>query len=300
MAWRGLHLTQPARLGLADGQLVVRQDEAEVRLALEDIAWVVIDTQQVSLTGALIAACMQAGVVLVTTDLRHTPSGTILPFHTHHRQAHVASLQVAAGAPLKKRLWQRIVRAKISNQAATLESCGRASAPLHEMATLVESGDPANVEARAAREYWGRLFPLFVRENSGDLRNMMLNYGYAVVRAAVARALVAHGLLPAFGVHHDSASNAFNLADDLVEPFRPFVDRLVWTLTESGTRRDGEPTLDERQRLAGILLQEAKVGRDRVSLLVASEQSAASLVRALDGGGPAVLALPLLDVVDGG
>lgn len=294
MAWRGLHLTRPARLAVADGQLVVRQDEAEVRLALEDIAWVVIDTPQVSLTGALIAACMQAGIVLVTTDARHTPSGMVLPFHTHHRQAHVAGLQVAAGMPLKKRLWQRIVRAKIGNQAAALELCGRAAAPLREMAMLVESGDPGNVEARAARDYWGRLFPRFVREDDGDARNMLLNYGYAVLRAGVARALVAHGLLPAFGVHHDSAANAFNLADDLVEPFRPFVDRLVWRMTDEGRRREGELVLEERQKLAGLLLDEARVGRDRVSLLVAAEQGAASLVRALDGGGPAVLALPRL------
>jgi CRISPR-associated protein Cas1 len=294
MAWRGLHLTRPARLVLADGQLVVRQDDAEVRLALEDIAWMVLDTPQVSLTGALMAACMQAGVVVVTTDARHTPSGMMLPFHTHHRQAHVARIQVAAAGPLKKRLWQRIVRAKIGNQAAALEGCGREPAPLRQMAGLVDSGDPANVEARAAREYWGRLFPRFVREDDGDLRNMLLNYGYAVVRAAVARALVAHGLLPAFGVHHDNAANAFNLADDLVEPFRPFVDRLVWTLTDEGTRRDGEPGVAERQKLAAILLDETKLGRDRVSLLVAAELGAASLVRALDGGGPAVLALPAL------
>lgn len=294
MAWRGLHLTRPARLALADGQMVVRQDDAEVRLALEDIAWVVLDTPQVSLTGALIAACMQAGVVLVTTDARHTPTGMILPFHTHHRQARVASLQVAASTPLKKRLWQRIVRAKIDNQAAALEACGHVPAPLREMAGLVASGDPTNVEARAAREYWGRLFPRFIREDDGDLRNMLLNYGYAVVRAGVARALVAYGLLPALGVHHNSASNAFNLADDLVEPYRPYVDRLVWTLTDDGTRSDGEPTVAQRQKLAAILLDEAKLGSDRVSLLVAAELGAASLVRALDGGGPTALALPAL------
>lgn len=294
MAWRGLHLTRPSRLALADGQIVVRPDEGEVRLALEDIGWVVLDTPQASLTSALISACMAAGVVVVSTDARHVPNGMLLPFHTHHRQAGVARLQVAAGGPLRKRLWQRIVRAKIGNQAAALEACGRGAGPLRAMVGLVESGDPTNVEARAAREYWGRLFPAFVRENGNDLRNMLLNYGYAVVRAGVARAVVAHGLLPSLGLHHDSAANGFNLADDLVEPFRPVVDRMVWEMTEGGTRRVGEPELEERRRLAGLLAAEVRMGRETVSMLVAAEQAAASLVRVLEGAGVAGLALPTL------
>jgi len=294
MAWRGLHLTQPARLALADGQIVVRQEAGEVRLALEDLAWLVLDTPQVSLTGALIAGCMEAGVVVVSTDARHTPNGMMLPFHTHHRQAGVARLQVAAGEAVKKRLWQRIVRAKIGNQAAALAACGRGAAPLRAMAALVAPGDPENVEARAAREYWKLLFAGFTRENGGDLRNMLLNYGYAVVRAVVARALVAHGLMPSLGLHHDNAANGFNLADDLVEPFRPFVDRAVWQLTGEGRRREGEPSLEERRQLATIPLAGVQQGQERVSLLVAAEQSAASLVRALDGGGAAALALPVL------
>lgn len=294
MAWRGLHLTRPARLALADGQLVVRQDAGEVRLALEDLGWVVLDTPQISLTGALMSACMAAGVVLVSTDARHVPNGMMLPFHTHHRQAGIARLQVAASGPLRKRLWQRIVRAKISNQAVALERCGKAAGPLRAMAGLVESGDPANVEARAARDYWGRLFQGFVRENGDDLRNMLLNYGYAVVRAGVARAVVAHGLVPSLGLHHDSAANGFNLADDLVEPFRPVVDRLVWEMTEGGARREGEPALEDRQRLAGLLAAEVRMGRETVSMLVAAEQSAASLVRVLEGASAAALALPVL------
>jgi CRISPR-associated protein Cas1 len=294
MAWRGLHLSRSARLALADGQMVVRQDEGEVRLALEDLGWVVLDTPQVSLSGALISACMAAGVVVVSTDARHVPNGMMLPFHTHHRQAGVARAQVAAGAPLRKRLWQRIVRVKIGNQAAALVACGKEAGPLPAMAGLVDSGDSANVEARAAREYWGRLFPAFVRENGDDLRNKLLNYGYAVVRAGVARGIVAHGLMPSLGLHHDSAANGFNLADDLVEPFRPIVDRLVWEMTEGGTRREGEPTLEERRRLAGLLAAEARMGRETVSVLVAAEQTAASLVRVLEGAGTARLALPTL------
>lgn len=292
MAWRGLHLTRGARLTLADQQLVIAQEETVLRMALEDIAWIVLDTPQVTLTTALISACMEAGCVIVITDARHMPSGMVLPFHQHHRQAHVAGLQLAATAPLKKRLWQRIVRAKISAQAVCLGAQGGDSAPLVAMEKLVGSGDPENVEARAAREYWRRLFPNFVREDGTDRRNMLLNYGYAVLRACIARALVASGFLPCLGLHHESATNAFNLADDLIEPFRPFVDARVRALSEGGRQRDGDMTVADRQALAALPLEEARVGRERVSLLTASEICAASLVRALESASPALLRLP--------
>ena len=292
MAWRGLHLTEPARLALGDGQMVVARAEGEVRLALEDLAWVVIDTPQVSLSSALLASCMEAGVALLTTDPRHTPNGLLLPFHRHHRQAEVAAWQVNASAPLRKRLWQIMVRAKIANQAATLERCGGDGTALRAMARLVGSGDTDNVEARAARAYWAALFPAFVRDNAADKRNKLLNYGYAVIRAAVARGAVAAGLLPALGLHHASAANAFNLADDLVEPFRPFVDAVVWELSAGGTQADGEASLPDRRVLAAIPTREARLERERMTLLSASEMVAESLVRALETGSTAALRLP--------
>jgi CRISPR-associated protein Cas1 len=164
MAWRGVHLTKPSRLSLADGQMVVVQEDGEARLAIEDIAWVMIDTPQATLTTALISACMEVGVALITTDATHMPSGVVLPFHRHHRQAYVAAVQAAASLPLRKRLWQGIVQSKIRNQASSLEACGLAVGPLPAMADLVGSGDPDNIEARAAREYWRRLFRDFVRQ----------------------------------------------------------------------------------------------------------------------------------------
>lgn len=296
MAWRGLHLTQAARLWLADSQICVKQDAGEVRLALEDIAWVVVDTPQATLTSALMSACMEAGIVLVFTDERHSPSGLALPFHRHHRQGGIARLQVEAKDGVKKRLWQAIMRRKILNQAASLSLLDRGNAEtLVEVARHVEPGDPENVEARAARYYWPRLFADFVRDDEGDLRNKMLNYGYAVVRAGVARALVASGFLPAFGLKHDGAANAFNLADDLVEPFRPFVDVLVCRTTGNGIEKTGDLTLEARRALAGALLLNGKVGEGSVSLLVAAEMAAASLSRALEFEKPALLELPELE-----
>ncbi|ABD90011.1 type II CRISPR-associated endonuclease Cas1 [Rhodopseudomonas palustris] len=296
MAWRGLHLTQAARLSLADGQVCVRQDAGEVRLALEDIAWIVIDTPQATLSSALMSACMDAGVVLIFTDERHTPSGVALPFHRHHRQGAIAKLQFDAKDGVKRRLWQAIIRRKILNQAASLSVLNRQnSETLAEIARHVEPGDPENVEARAARFYWGRLFGDFVRDDEGDLRNKMLNYGYAVMRAGVARALVACGFLPAFGLKHESAANAFNLADDIVEPFRPFVDGLAWTTLGDRVAKNGDLTLDDRRAMAGVLLMNGRVGDAKVSLLVAAEMASASLCRALEFEKPALLELPELE-----
>jgi CRISP-associated protein Cas1 len=294
MAWRGVHITQPARLSLKDNQLVVVRDDGDVRLPIEDIAWMVIDTPQAALSTALISACMDAGVVVITTDRTHTPSGMILPFHRHHRQAEIATIQIGISIPLKKRLWQTIVQAKIGNQAAMLEACGQNASALMGMTRLVGSGDPDNTEARAARAYWPRLFIDFIREDANDKRNALLNYGYAVIRSGVARALVASGLLPAFGVNHASITNAFNLADDLVEPFRPFVDRAVWDMTDNGRTNTGETTVEERRTLAAILTEEARLGGETVSLLVAAERAAESLVRAMEQSSAALLLLPKL------
>jgi len=294
MAWRGLHITQPARLSLADAQIVISRDDGAVRLPVEDVAWVVIDTPRVTLSTAVIEACMNAGIVLIVTDRTHTPSGLILPFHRHYRQAEIAARQVAMSVPLKKRVWQAIVKRKIANQSAALTLCGRDASALAAMTRLVGSGDPNNVEARAARAYWRALFRDFTRERALDRRNVLLNYGYAVLRSAVARGIVASGLLPAFGVNHASATNAFNLADDLVEPFRPFIDRIVWTLTDEGRNGGGEISVAERRILAACLIEPARVGDETVNLLVASERAAESLVRAIEANSPALLLLPKL------
>jgi CRISPR-associated protein Cas1 len=293
MAWRGVQITRPARLAVSDNQLVVEQEGGAVRLALEDIAWLIIDTPQATLTSSLLSACMETGIAVVTTDARHMPSGLLLPFHRHHRQASVATLQAETTVPLRKRLWQSIARTKIVNQAAVLTALGRAEGGMiARMAERVGSGDPDNVEARAARAYWSSLWCDFARDDDSDTRNMRLNYGYAVVRGCVARAIVGAGFLPAFGLHHASATNPFNLADDLIEPFRPFVDHMVWTMSDMGVASRTELTRDDRQKLAAAPLCECHVGGDRMTLLAAAERCAESLVRAMECRSPAVLELP--------
>lgn len=292
MAWKGVHISRPSRLNTADGQLVVAQDDGEVRIPLEDLAYLVLDAPHASLTSTLLSACMEAGIVIVSTDKRHTPDGLMLPFLQHHRQAGIAAKQIALSEPFRKRCWQKIIVQKIENQATHLAMTDRSGEALHAMSRLVGSGDPQNVEARAAREYWGTLFTNFIRDDPADLRNKLLNYGYAVARAGVARALVAYGLLPNFGVGHGSVTNAFNLADDLFEPFRPFVDRLAYRLA-AGRPNSDDLTLEDRRAMAGILMTDASVAREKVSLLVATEKAAESFVRSMDHATPALLALPV-------
>lgn len=293
MAWRGLHLSEPCRLSLADGQCVIAREAGEIRLPLEDIAWIILETREATLTAPLLAACMEAGIALILTDERHLPSGLALPFHRHHRQAEIAALQTALAPARRRRLWQALVQAKIRNQAVLLARCAgpRAAAALHAMAARVTPEEAAVLEARAARHYWPRLFPDFVREDGADLRNAMLNYGYAVMRGVVARALVAAGLLPALGLHHRSALNPFNLADDVLEPFRPVVDAVVWRLADGGRERRGELSRAHRQALAGVPLATVRIGGEEVTALVAAESVALGLVRAMERRGRGAVGL---------
>ena len=299
MAWRGVHLTRPARLSFADKQLVIVQDDGEVRLPIEDVGWVILDTQQITITGTLLAACLESGVVIVSCDVKHTPCGVALPFHAHFRQPAVARAQLDMSEPLKKRLWQAIIQCKIDNQAAVLERAGiEEAAALREMIRWVRSGDPDNVEARAARFYWSHLFENFTRSDEGDRRNKLLNYGYAVTRSAVARSLVAAGFLPAFGVGHNSETNAFNLADDLVEPYRPLVDCVVRELAgPANTWRDTLAVTD-RQAMANVLIANCRIGQVRLSLFNAVDSTVASLARAVEHKSADLLLLPEITSID--
>lgn len=295
MAWRGVHISQPARLTHRDRQLVVGQEDGEVSLAVEDIAWLILDTPQVNITGSLLSVLVESGVAMIVPDAKHHPAGVLLPFHRHHAQAHIAHAQIATSRPLKKRLWKALVVAKVLNQAGLLDQLGRghSAATLRAMAGRIGSGDPDNIEAQAARLYWSALFEKFIRADEKDRRNALLNYGYAVVRAAIARASVASGLLPAFGIHHASKSNAFNLVDDLIEPFRPFVDKLAHDRAEE-TGSD-TLTVGDRRYMAAILNRNITLGRERMTLLAGTEAVAASLVRAIENSSAALLTLPSLD-----
>lgn len=296
MAWRGLHISRPSYLSLEQGRIRVRQDDDAdgdpLTFPLEDVAWIILDDGRSTLTARLVAACMEDGTPVVFCDQRHLPCGVALPFHQHHAQTQVSRAQIALSAPLKKRLWQTIVRAKITGQALNLRY---AQHPDHQalkaIGTRVKSGDPDNVEARAARYYWPRLFDAFSRGDDADFRNGLLNYAYACVRAAIARALVASGFIPSIGIHHDGGLNPFNLADDMIEAFRPIADR---TVAEHLVVRSGQEnmTLEDRRAMAAVLTREIVIKGEQMSLLHAVERSVESLRRAVESKDPGSLVLP--------
>jgi CRISP-associated protein Cas1 len=299
MGWRGVHISQAAKIGLKQSQLNVALGDQEVTIPIEDIAFLVLDTPQCTLTGAVIAALAGANAVILQSDATHHPIMIGLPFQGHHKHAHIAHIQVDASQPFKKRAWQAIVKAKVANQAAHLASHGKhkGQTKLKALIGHVTSGDSKNHEATAARAYWAELFADYKRSDETDLRNAMLNYGYAILRATMARAVAAAGLLPAFGLFHHSVTNAFNLVDDLVEPFRPTVDALVVRLlSEQDVEAQTELSLAHRRVLVGVINEPVRMGPETMTMLAAIEDCAQSLVAAMIAKKPEPLKLPEFEI----
>ncbi|MBW7850892.1 MAG: type II CRISPR-associated endonuclease Cas1 [Rhodospirillales bacterium] len=286
--------TPGTRLSVAHRQLVIeRPDQPRATLPIEDLGVVVVDDARATYTQAVFIELLAAGATVMVTGRDHLPVGMMLPLDAHHVQTERHRAQVDAGRPLKKRLWQALVRAKIALQGDVLRTFGGEDGGLGCMARRVRSGDPDNLEAQAAQRYWPRLFgPDFRRDRTAEGINALLNYGYAVVRAATARAVVASGLIPSLGVFHKNRGNPFCLADDLLEPYRPFVDWRVRLLCdESGTE---VPSLDHRPNRAALLSlfnETVVVEGRRLPFLLAIQTGAVSLCRALVGEGK-TLALP--------
>lgn len=286
MAWRGLHISQPCHLSLDKSRIKVdlrnTEEEPPLLFPLEDAAWLILDHVRSTLSARLVAACMEGGTPIIFSDQRHHPCGMALSFHQHHAQAEVARDQLAMKAGFKKAAWTITVRAKIRNQGENLRLLQhKDKKALGAFAKRVKSGDPDNVEAHAARYYWLRLFDDFARSDSEDLRNALLNYGYACLRGALARAATASGFLPALGIHHDGRFNAFNLVDDLMEPYRPVVD---WAVVEYLRNRDDaqeEMTLNDRRAMAAVLSREVVMDGEQLAVVHATERTADSLRRAM-------------------
>lgn len=229
MSWRSIVISNPARLHREHYSLAIEQDET-VYVPFEDVAVIVLNNPQITLTHPVLAACAEYGIALFSTNFTHTPNGVFLPFGTHTRATRIFRLQLKATQPTKKRVWAEIVKAKIRNQARCLRYARQIEdSRLEKLALAVRSGDVGNFEARAAKWYFDRLFGKKFSRVQDTPINASLNYGYAVLRGAVARQLVLHRLHPPMGIFHSNEQNAFNLADDLIEPFRPVVDLYVAT-----------------------------------------------------------------------
>lgn len=299
MIKKTLYFGNPAYLSLRNAQLVIKFPEvvngkgitdefkkaSEVTKPIEDIGVLILDNKQITITSGVLEALLENNCAVITCNSKSMPTGLMLPLYGNTTQNERYRRQLEASLPLTKQLWQQTIRAKISNQAAVLSACTRQETGcMRKWAAEVKSGDSDNLEARAAAYYWKHLFSIegFTRGRDGVAPNNLLNYGYSILRAVVARALVASGLLPTIGIHHHNKYNAYCLADDIMEPYRPYVDRLIHSIVESGI--DFEDLNRElKAQLLGIPTLEVVIGGKRSPLMVAVTQTTASLYKCFSG-----------------
>lgn len=258
------------------------EDRQEVgRVALDDMSALIANAHGLSYTNNLLVALAERGVPFVLCGANHNVAGMLWPVDGHHQQAHRIEAQIACSLPTRKRLWAAIVKAKLRNQAAVLSATGAPAAGLERLARQIRSGDPDNTEAQGARQYWPLLMgALFRRDQQADGANALLNYGYTVLRAATARAVVAAGLHPSLGLHHSHDNNAMRLVDDLMEPFRPVIDWTVWQWQNQGPC---VVSSDSKRVLVKSLYMDLRTDAGVTPVLVAVQKLATSLAQVMVG-----------------
>lgn len=295
-----LYFGNPAYLSIRNNQLIIKLPEVEkndtlpdsfkkqsiISRPIEDIGVVLLDNKQITITAGTLEALLENNCAVISCDSKSMPVGLMLPLYGNSTQNERFRDQLGASLPLKKQLWQQTIKMKIDNQASVLFDCtGAEIRNMRVWANDVRSGDPDNLEARAAAYYWKNLFPQikdFTREREGIPPNNLLNYGYAILRAVVARGLVTSGLLPTLGIHHHNRYNAYCLADDIMEPYRPYVDELVVDIVKSGVDIT-ELSKDLKARLLSIPVLEVKINGRRSPLMIAVGQTTASLYKCFSG-----------------
>ncbi len=301
MIKKTLCFTNPAYLGMRNDQMVIRlpevekcnnltpefKKEAERTIPIEDIGVVVLDNKQITITTGLLESLLANNSAVITCDKRSMPVGLMLPLACNTVQSERFRDQIDASQPLRKQLWQQTVRQKILNQESVLRRTTMSETRcMRVWANDIKSGDSENMEARAAAYYWHRIFadevPDFTRDREGIPPNNLLNYGYAILRAVIARALVSSGLLPTFGIHHHNRYNAYCLADDIMEPYRPYVDELVIDIMNKYDDYS-ELTRLIKMDLLGIPTIDVVIDGKRSPLMIAASQTTASLYKCFSG-----------------
>jgi len=254
-------------------------------IPIEDIGVIIIDHWGISLSHFLLSSLLENNTAVIVCSKAHLPSGLLLNLDSNTLQGEKFKCQIEASEPLKKQLWQQTVQAKIKNQAGLLIIKGIKADNMLKWAKDVKSGDPDNLEARAANYYWKTIFPEnidFYRSRTGPSPNALLNYGYAILRAITARSLAGSGLLPTLGIHHHNKYNAYALADDVMEPFRPFVDKIVCEITSDGKENE-ELTPQIKKRLLEISTRDITIDGEKSPLMVGMQRTTASLTKCYEG-----------------
>ncbi len=287
MIKRTLYFGNPAYLKTRNEQLLIslKEPAEEKQVPIEDIGVLVLDHSQITITQPTLSKLLHNNTAVITCDETHHPIGLFLNLDGHTLQSQKFKAQILASAPLKKQLWQQTVKAKIENQAELLGLVGAENKYLYKLAAAVKSGDAGNLEAKAAVYYWSRLFPDFLeftRQRDGAPPNNLLNYGYAILRALVARSLVGSGLLPTLGIFHRNQYNAYCLADDMMEPYRPYVDKTVCEIVRmNGRFLEMTPTM--KKQLLSIPAMDVVINGQQSPLMNAVQRTTASLSKCFEG-----------------
>lgn len=279
-------ISNPAYLSLKNAQLQIKdRNELLGSVPIEDIGALILEHPQITITHGAIRSLQENNASIISCDEKHMPYGLMLPLVGHSEQMHAQRKQLEVSEALKKNLWKQCVIAKIENQARALELAHemKAGRQLHGLVRKVKTGDHTNVEGFAAAVYWKHFFEDFERDQYGDPPNNYLNYGYIVLRSMAARALVGAGLLPTIGIYHRNKYNPFCLADDIMEPFRPFIDLLVRQIIEDNQELEHILQPSTRQALLGIATLDGVFGNVKRPLQVGMEITAASLRKCFDG-----------------
>lgn len=298
MIKRILAFENPAYLKLRNQQMVIEipevvygkgvpdnlRQEGVRTVPIEDIGVVILDNKQITITQALMSALLENNCAIITTNDQHLPIGLYMPLDGNHLQNERFREQLDASEPLRKQMWQQTITSKILGQAAILEEQGIENKNMLTWAKSVRSGDVENMEGRAAAYYWRNVFhnPDFVRGQEGAPPNNLLNYGYTIVRAMVARALVGAGLLPTLGIHHHNRYNAYCLADDIMEPYRPFVDQLVIKMIRK-YEDITNITTEMKRDLLGLAYQDVIIDGKRSPMQIATITTAKSVYKCFSG-----------------
>ncbi|SFV86451.1 CRISPR-associated protein Cas1 [hydrothermal vent metagenome] len=280
MSWQTLLISNPCKLSIKNGNILLKRlNDEDALIAISEVSAIVIENPQVTLTAVFMVSCASQNIAVIFSDKKYTPIGVFQPFYQHSRMTKHAFLQRGWSESFKNRAWQKLVKAKIHNQQQTLVKITKQpNKQLNLIASKVQSADKTNREAHAATVYWRILFENFRRNNANDIRNSALDYGYSIVRSAIARSVSASGFVPAFGFHHKNELNAFNLVDDLIEPFRPFIDHEVYLLNQSN--ESTKLTYQMRTNLVNILNKKIMFKQKKTTLLNAIQQMVFSLLKA--------------------
>ena len=284
MIKRVLCFENPARLSLKLEQIVIELQDVTRTVPIEDVGVVILDHKQITITHALIDALLANNCAIVTSNDKHLPVGLMLPLDGHNLQSERFREQIEASEPLKKQMWQQTVIAKILGQAHVLGMQHIEHRNMFKWAKDVRSGDIENMEARAAAYYWRTVFKNdeFIRNPQGLPPNNLLNYGYSIVRAMMARALVGTGLLPTLGIHHHSRYDAYCLADDIMEPYRPFVDMKVLEMWSKGGLTS-DISSEQKRELLGITTMDVNISGHRSPMMLAIQTTAQSVQKCYSG-----------------